>query len=1085
MKHRVALSLLAMIGLFGSSVAQYAGWQHSGSLFILTSPDGANIPAAASETGFPLLVRLDKDFFTFSQAQATGADIRFATPSGTALPFQIDSWDAVKGSAEIWVRIPTITGNARQEIKIYWGNATTTSGSNGAAVFSSTNGFAAVMHLADPTKDEVNNLAPVNVNTTTTYGMIGTGRHCAFGQGITCGTAITTLPLGSSPHTISLWLRAEECPGIVLGWGKWTPYQMQVMYLRAPPHVVVDGHFSDAGLAGKTSVPMSHWVHAALTYGSTEARIYLNGMKDTGRATTGTLVIPSGSRFDLGGFAFQGYTFVGDLDEARFSTVARSANWVKMEYENQKPLQTMVGPVVTSGTAFSVSPTLLTVLEGKSSVLQATAGGAQKLYWVVSDNGQKTVVAADRFTFTYLAPRVAGTKKVTLQLQAGYPTGVRTQDVAVTIQEDIPDPVFTLNVPDTWNGRDSISITPVITNLNAMQAKGAGKLNYVWSAKGIAVATNVVGGTLTLKRAQGNGNLAISLSMENGGAVVTREALIKVQQPATDAWVVRAPAANEKPVDSQLYSRDDKNLCTIYYKGSLTTAPDSVYLKVYSGTALYQRLSQKLVGGAYSFAPTIAPRLVDYRFEFGSKTGGIETLLNTVNSVVCGDAYLIDGQSNAEATGFTEFGPDDDTVTSKWIRSYGRTGKVPGSGWSRAVHKSSTGQGQVGYWGLELARDLMTKHNVPICVINGAVGGTRIDEHQRNNANPTDTNTIYGRLLTRVRDAKLTHGIRGVLWHQGENNSGSAAPSPTGDWDYVLYQKYFVAMASDWKQDYPNIRYYYLYQVYPLPCAMGPKGDQIREAQRTLSYLFSNMSVMPTVGVTPAGRGSCHFPCAVYQQFANLMLPHVKRDNYGVVPTADITAPDLKKAYYASAARNEIALVFGQPMSWNSAATVNFFLDKVGGKVTGGSAYGTVIKLALSGTSTATVIDYVRDSVWNGEATNLLKGANGIVALTFADVPIAPDNGLVATNGPGNLPDLTPVALGVMMHKGQWSIACSRPKGELVTLEVITLRGQVVLRKSFEASGRDFVGLPAIKRGMYLVKMSVNAADIVRKFVVF
>jgi hypothetical protein len=245
------------------------------------------------------------------------------------------------------------------------------------------------------------------------------------------------------------------------------------------------------------------------------------------------------------------------------------------------------------------------------------------------------------------------------------------------------------------------------------------------------------------------------------------------------------------------------------------------------------------------------------------------------------------------------------------------------------------------------------------------------------------------------------------------------------------------------------------------------------------------MSVMPTVGVTPAGRGSCHFPCAVYQQFANLMLPHVKRDNYGVVPTADITAPDLKKAYYASAARNEIALVFGQPMSWNSAATVNFFLDKVGGKVTGGSAYGTVIKLALSGTSTATVIDYVRDSVWNGEATNLLKGANGIVALTFADVPIAPDNGLVATNGPGNLPDLTPVALGVMMHKGQWSIACSRPKGELVTLEVITLRGQVVLRKSFEASGRDFVGLPAIKRGMYLVKMSVNAADIVRKFVVF
>ena len=45
-----------------------------------------------------------------------------------------------------------------------------------------------------------------------------------------------------------------------------------------------------------------------------------------------------------------GAGFVGDLDEVRISNVARSADWVKLQYENQKPLQTLVGPLVQPGT---------------------------------------------------------------------------------------------------------------------------------------------------------------------------------------------------------------------------------------------------------------------------------------------------------------------------------------------------------------------------------------------------------------------------------------------------------------------------------------------------------------------------------------------------------------------------------------------------------------------------------------------------------------------------------------------------------------------------------------------------------------
>ena len=55
---------------------------------------------------------------------------------------------------------------------------------------------------------------------------------------------------------------------------------------------------------------------------------------------------------------------------------------------------------------------------------------------------------------------------------------------------------------------------------------------------------------------------------------------------------------------------------------------------------------------------------------------------------------------------------------------------------------------------------------------------TRIDQHQRSAADPEDRATIYGRLLWRVREARLTHGVRAVLWHQGENDQG--ADGPTG-----------------------------------------------------------------------------------------------------------------------------------------------------------------------------------------------------------------------------------------------------------------------------------------------------------------
>src|SRR5688572_4963963 len=61
------------------AVAQYQGWKQAGALALLTTPEGANLPAGAVLEGFPVLVRLDRDWFDFSKARPNGEDVRFAT----------------------------------------------------------------------------------------------------------------------------------------------------------------------------------------------------------------------------------------------------------------------------------------------------------------------------------------------------------------------------------------------------------------------------------------------------------------------------------------------------------------------------------------------------------------------------------------------------------------------------------------------------------------------------------------------------------------------------------------------------------------------------------------------------------------------------------------------------------------------------------------------------------------------------------------------------------------------------------------------------------------------------------------------
>lgn len=982
---RFCFTLLVSL-VAGSSLraADFSAWKHSGSVWILTTPEGANLREGALIRDFPLLLRLQRDTFDFRQAAPNGADLRITTTAGQSLAYQIESWDPQAGEAQVWVRIPEIRGNARQELKIHWGNGAAKSESSGKKVFDETNGYVSVWHMSEPVRDEVETLPSTDAGTSSIAGRIGAARHFPGGKGIFGGDKIPSYPSGSNSHSTEAWIRTEVPNTTIIGWGNEGGGRGSKvrMLLRSPPHLKIDSDFSDVQSAGR--MPMGEWVHVVHTYDREDGRVYINGKLDG--AAKPLLNIKSPSRLWIGGW-YHNYDFRGDIDEVRISKVARSADWIHLQYENQKPLQSLVGPVVQPGKTLAVSEEQLNLDEGQSALIKAEAGGAQKLYWVLQRDNKETIVAVDRLSYMLEAGRVSGPTKLSLQLRAIYADGVKSKSVSITVAEAIPDPVVSLTSPLDWDGRQPIEVAARLENRAELAAKQADKVDFHWSIEGPAVTKIVAPGKLLLKRAQQSGLLRIHLTADNGGGKSISTAELRIREPAADAWVDRQPAEVEKPVDGQFIARNDKNQGTLHYNGALSEKADSAFLRVFADDQPFHSATIPLAADRkYAFSVKLKPVLVKYRLEFGAKTGDQETILERVTDIICGDAYLIDGQSNAEAT---DVGKDDPTFTSPWIRSFGTTSGDPRGArtqlWGPAVVRDRQGgKLQIGYWGMELAKRLLGSQKMPICVINGAVGGTRIDQHQRSDSDPFDPATIYGRLHWRVNAAKLTHGIRGIFWHQGENDQG--ADGPTGGFGYETYRQYFLEMAAGWKSDYPNVQHYYVFQIWPKACSMGINGsdNRLREVQRTLPRHFSRLSVMSTLGVRPPG--GCHFPPAGYAEFARLIEPLVERDLYGERFEKPITAANLQRAWFSTAARDELTLEFDQPVVWNAALAGQFYLDGQDKLIASGEATGNRLTLKLKAPSTATKLTYLDSRAWSPD--NLLMGENGIAALTFCDVAI-------------------------------------------------------------------------------------------------
>lgn len=331
-------------------------WKYMKNIVINTSSDGAAITTPLKD--FPLLVRLDTSTITFSDIKSNGEDLMFRKTDNTLLPFEIERWEPSQGIAEIWVMMDTIQpDNNEQHIVLYYGNPDAELTTNDR--FDTTSGLKAVWHfnstlpsVSDATKSQWDGRA--NGSIQQYDGIIGKGIHVRDSNGYVNFGNVGNPQMANL--TISAWIKKTvngkiqtiaakstgDDPSPSYGWNiAFDPANQFHCYIATG-----GSSWDSAGafaLQTTAQITDTLWHYLAVVFdrsGNSSCKLFIDGNDNTvtrfGDITTvgsvaNTSNLTIGAEAD-GDFPFPG----GSIDDLVVAFTARSSDWIKMSYMNQR-----------------------------------------------------------------------------------------------------------------------------------------------------------------------------------------------------------------------------------------------------------------------------------------------------------------------------------------------------------------------------------------------------------------------------------------------------------------------------------------------------------------------------------------------------------------------------------------------------------------------------------------------------------------------------------------------------------------------------------------------------------------------------
>ncbi|MGD7788257.1 sialate O-acetylesterase [Propionibacteriaceae bacterium Y1700] len=362
-----------------------------------------------------------------------------------------------------------------------------------------------------------------------------------------------------------------------------------------------------------------------------------------------------------------------------------------------------------------------------------------------------------------------------------------------------------------------------------------------------------------------------------------------------------APVVLEQaPQNDQVVARHgDAREVTVPVSGRIVDeAVDSVTLVV-ARAGRDEEVDLEVSGERFSGEVTIPVGLEETELQVRVRIGDQERTVERISGVVAGDAYLIQGQSNAEAKQWADSGRSGQ---NRYVRTFGSTTADAGVStadreWHEARSDTAVDSGAVGQWAVRMGQRIVEEQQVPVALISGAHGGQAIAFYQRNDADPADPQTNYGRTLQRLDASGVRGAIRAVFWYQGETEADDAPRHITG----------FTSYLEDLRDDLGD-PIVYVHQVRQSPCTR-PERIALRDAQRRLADTH-RVQIQSVTGIDATYE--CHFHYQNgYRDLGDANYNLLHRDFYGG-PSDGVSAPDVVRAR-RGAAPNEIVLELRVP----------------------------------------------------------------------------------------------------------------------------------------------------------------------------
>ena len=364
------------------------------------------------------------------------------------------------------------------------------------------------------------------------------------------------------------------------------------------------------------------------------------------------------------------------------------------------------------------------------------------------------------------------------------------------------------------------------------------------------------------------------------------------------------------PMNFQLYPRDtETQKAEVEFKGKLQSLNqiDSLILEIHDSRG--QRQQEKLnpqQDGSFEHQVTIKAGLHSYRFLVTAFTNGEAYLLHEAKDVVAGDAYLIYGQSNAQA------GQSKHDL-SPFIRTFNRRLQDGDTIFTWSARTSNQDNhlfidALPGDIGQRFAKRIIETHGIPVAIINGAVGGQVITDLLPINSLQLTKNTMYDDWKERVNKSGLNQHIRSIIWHQGESD-GLVFYCRTTEY----YTDRFLKMKHFWERDFSGFDKIYMFQSQActgfgiMPNCM----IQIQEAQRQLALQDAKIEILATGHYQQLTDG-CHYSVEEYQKMGDDLYAQMNATLYQST-TVEPAHININTITFANSDSTSVAISFTQP----------------------------------------------------------------------------------------------------------------------------------------------------------------------------